>query len=495
MKRRLLLALALCLTPGSAHAQGFRVLGLNVLPGSLPPADLNVLDGLGTASCPPPAGRLDRLLSQELQGQGANLSCGNRFEALIEFPGPAAAHPWGSYAELARRIQEAKSSVLLANMVWDEGQGAPGQLIAAALADLRRNVLAHPEQYPQGMSVRVLLGNSVRPDRPADPRANLDYAVKDLLGAGLDLSGQAEGGWRLDVANFSYAAPHSHLKLLVLDGEEVVAGGYNISTLHLSPEAGGKGLRDLGLVVRGPIARNAVAAFYDTWQLSERLTCPAGTRPGTALSVRRACPLGGESAPFTLLWPPAAPAGTANVYSLYRRSGVTAADHALVTLLGAATTSIDLLQTQVSGDLSCDLTLGTPQGCDLATHGLPAWQAVADALRRGVHVRLVLDQAYPMKFEAAALVRSLQDALAGTGAADRLEVRWAGHPMHTKAIVVDGEMAVFGSTNLHFSSFGPAGLSEYTLATSDAGAIARMQGIFEGEWKMARPFTFPWWAR
>ncbi len=498
MKRLLLLTTLFCVL-GQGQAQSTKsvsVLGLNILHGSLPPADRTVLDGLNTWHCDPPTARLDRLLYDQLQGKGANLSCGNQVEGLLEFPGLSdAAHPYGSYHELARRIREAKSSVLLANMVWDEGKNAPGPLIAAALADLRRNVLAHPEQYPQGMTVRLLLGNSVRPDRPADARANLDYLVNDLLRAGLNLSGEAEGGWQLDIANFHYAVPHSHIKMLVFDGEEVIAGGFNISTLHLAPASGGEGLSDLGVVVRGPVARNAVAAFRDSWGLSDRLTCPPGARAGTALSVRHQCRLGGASADFDVLWPPAQAVGPANVYSLYRRNGLTNADDALINLLGAADHQIDLLQAQASGDLTCDLSLGTPGGCDLKKHGLPVWQAIAGAMCRGVRVRLVLDQAYPMKFEAAALVRSLQESLRGTGTGQNLEVRWARHPMHTKAILVDGEMAVMGSTNLHFSSFGAGGLSEYALATSDAQALDGVQQVFQREWDAARPFDFPWWAR
>lgn len=469
-------------------------LGLKLARGPLPPADLNLLDGLGTAHCDPPTGRLDRLLYEHLRGQGANLSCGNRFGELLEFPGPTdAARPYGTYHALAERIRRARRSVMIANMVWDQGPGAPGALIAAAVADLRRQVLAHPAAYPQGMQVRLLMGNSVRPDLPLDARANLDYAANDLLRADLPLNGVPEGGWRLDLANFGYAAPHSHLKLFVFDEREVIAGGFNISTLHLAPASGGEGLSDLGLSILGPVARHAAAAFHDTWRSSDRLTCPAGTRPGTLFDLRRACRLGPGSADFALVWPPAEAEGNANVYPLYRRSGLETADDALVALLGAAQGHIDLLQAQVSGSLRCDLSLGMPGRCNLATQGLPVWQAIAAAARRGVRVRLVLAQVYPMKFEAASLVRSLQEALGG--AAGNLEVRWAGHPMHTKAALIDGQMAVVGSANLHFSSFGPGGLSEYSLATSDPQALAGVQAVFDREWSGAQAFRFPWWAR
>lgn len=481
-------------SPPLAQAQDIRIAGLTVLRTTLPPADTAALDGGGMFECPPPQGPLDQLLFERLLGQGANLSCGNTFETLLEFPGEGT--PYGAYQSLADRIRAAKKSVLLANMVWDTGERTPGQLLAAALADLRRNVLSHPEQYPHGMQVRILLGNSVRPDRPLDSRANLDYAALDLLRAGLRLDGVAEGGWHLEVANFHYAVPHSHLKLAVFDEAVVVAGGFNISTLHLPTSSGGAGHHDLGLVVRGPVALHAAAAFADSWQLSDRLTCPPGVLARRNTDLWEACSLGGATTPITL--EPLAQVqqdGAARVYPLYRRSGYQAADDTLVALLGAAQSSIDLLQAQVSGDLYCDLTLGTPGSCRMDEHGLPVWQQVASALRRGVKVRMVLDQDYPMKFEAAALVRSLQDAVKDTPGQQNLEIRWVRTPMHTKAIVIDRQMALVGSTNLHFSSFGAGGLNEYALATSDPGALARVEDVFEREWQAAQPFTFPWWAQ
>lgn len=54
-------------------------------------------------------------------------------------------------------------------------------------------------------------------------------------------------------------------------------------------------------------------------------------------------------------------------------------------------------------------------------------------------------------------------------------------------------MLTVGSQNLHHSAFGPLGLSEYTLATSDAGAIAEYRRMFAFEWGRSRPIRAPWW--
>ncbi|WP_261665041.1 phospholipase D family protein [Deinococcus sp. Marseille-Q6407] len=153
------------------------------------------------------------------------------------------------------------------------------------------------------------------------------------------------------------------------------------------------------------------------------------------------------------------------------------------------------MQAQVGGDLACDLVLGRTPGCSARGPGLPAWQAVAAAVKqRGVRVRLLLDQGQPLATENWALLRRLRDDLARAGAADRLEVRWAPHRLHTKAVIVDGQMTVVGSTNLHFSSFGPRGLTEYALATSDPQAVAAVQANFAAEWAQGVELPEPWWS-
>ncbi|WP_261665040.1 hypothetical protein [Deinococcus sp. Marseille-Q6407] len=295
--------LALCLSlwplaqaagPAAPAPGGQLNLGpISVQTGTLPPPSATALRGGATMTdCPRPAARLDRVLYDHLRGQGAELSCGNLFLQLLELPGdPQQLGPQGGYRELAAQIRQARSEVLLANMVWDSGPQWPGRLLAQATADLRADVLAHPEAYPQGMTVRILLGHSVRPeDAPLDPRLSLDYAAQDLLAAGLPLTGEAEGPWRLELADYAFAVPHSHTKLLVTDRERVLAGGFNISNLHLPLSTpGGRGSHDLGLAVKGPVARQAVAAFEDLWSLSPVADLSAGSGYTHHLSAGAGC--------------------------------------------------------------------------------------------------------------------------------------------------------------------------------------------------------------
>lgn len=483
-----------------AGVQAARLAGLTWLRAPLPPPETAALVAAPDPGvvCPRPAARLDRTLYDHLLGAGAAFSCGNRVDGLLHFPGTPA-NPLRPFDQLATQLRAARQEILLANMVWDSGDGAPGARLAGALADLRRHVQAHPHDYPQGMTVRILLGNSVRFDSLLDPTTNAFNAARDLLAAGLPLAGPPEGGWRLELANYRYAAPHSHMKLLVLDGQRVTAGGFNVSTLHLPASVpGGGDVQDLALQVSGPVAVQAAAAFRDTWRHSRPLVC----RPGAqAATVRRDCRLDDQvhAEPWT---PPVTravtrgPGGQARVYGLYRRSGYESGDGALRALFGAAQSRIDLLQSQVSGDLRCELSFTAPGGCPLRTRGLPVWQAVADAVRqRHVRVRLVLDPEPLLRFEALSLLGGLLSELRPLGLEDHLEVRWAAGRLHTKAALIDGAMTVVGSTNLHFSSFGARGLTEYDLATSDPGAVAAVQATFDRTWRQASPVRLPWWQR
>lgn len=474
--------------------------GLTVLTSSLPAPDRAALDGAGLNACPPPAARLDRLLYGRTRGEGAALSCGNRVLGLIHFPNPEAAYSaqpadrQGGFALVEAQVRAARREVVIANMLWEEGEASPGAALARTLAGLRRDLRDHPARYPQGLTVRLLLGHSVRLGDPLDPAANAYTAARQLLAAGIPLSGDTVPGWRLELADYRYAAPHQHAKLVVTDGQDVIAGGFNLSPWHLPAAAGGRDLSDLALRVRGPVARHALAAFADGWAHSDLLTCTGTPTPQT---VRELCAFG-EHPPLPLTWTAPAPAqGTARVYGLYRRSGYETQDDTVAELFGAATRRIDVMQSQVSGTLGCSLSLTLPGLCRFPEDQLPVWRAAVRAVQeRGVTLRLLLDYDPLLQVEGLSLLGSLRAALASEGLADHVQARWfaGAGGLHAKAALIDGEMLTVGSQNLHFSAFGPRGLSEYTLATSDPGTLRAFGRQFEYEWARAQPVTLPAWA-
>lgn len=468
--------------------------------GALPPPDRAALDGLGLNRCPPPEAPLDRLLYDRTVGEGAALSCGNRVEGLLHFPqaDPAySAQPrtsGGGFDALFARMRQTKRELLIANMIWDDGPDAPGAGVARVIAELRQDLARHPERYPAGLTVRILLGNTVRLDALLDPRASAYAAARHLLAAGVPLVGDTVPGWRLELANYAYLLPHNHIKLVVQDGEALLAGGYNISFFHVPAGVpGGLDLTDLALAVRGPAARHGAAAFRDSWELSRVLGCRAAP---TLSTLRRDCAFDRATPPLPLLWTAPAPAaGSARVYPLYRRRGHEDADEAVTALFGASQKSIDLMQSQISGTLGCLGDLAEEPGCPPGRQ-LPVWRAVVGAVReRGVTVRLLLDHDPLLQAETLGLLRGLWTELAPLGLAGHVQARWYGPAggLHTKAALIDGAMLTVGSQNLHHSGFGRLGLSEYTLATSDPGAVAEYTRMFASEWARGRRIVAPWW--
>ncbi len=505
---RYLLALFILLLPCSALLTSLDAGQWTLLRAPLPRPELATLDGENQNVCPEPQAPLSRLLYQRTRGQGASLSCGNEVLGLIHFPNadpsystqPASA--LGGFAELITQIRSARREILIANMLWDEGQDSPGAAIAAALAHLRGDVQQHPERYPDGLNVKIMLGHSIRLGDLTDPTANAYTAAAHLLAAGIPLTDDPVAGWHLELADYDYAMPHQHVKLVVVDRQDVSAGGYNISWFHLPPEVqapdapqgGGQNLSDLALRVRGPVARHAVAAFRDGWALSHALSCAAPLTPRT---VRQKCRFSRQTA-FPVHFNGSAPrAGQANVFGLYRRSGYEDADDTVSALFGSAQSSIEVMQAQVSGSLRCSLTLASGE-CQFPGDHLHPWiQAVQAVRQRHVRLRLLLDYDPLLHWEGISLLASIRAALRPEGLENLVEARWFREPggTHAKAALIDNQMLTVGSQNLHFSSFGGSGLAEYTLATDDAGAIAEFQNEFAFEWARARPVDLPWWVR
>ncbi|MBB5364361.1 hypothetical protein [Deinococcus humi] len=116
---------------------------------------------------------------------------------------------------LVDQSRQTRRELLIANMIWDDGPDAPGARVAQAIAALRRDVAAFPDRYQEGVTGRVMLGNSNRLGDLLDPAANAYKAARHLLAAGVPLTGASVPGWRLEIANYAYALPHDHVKLVV----------------------------------------------------------------------------------------------------------------------------------------------------------------------------------------------------------------------------------------------------------------------------------------
>lgn len=70
-----------------------------------------------------------------------------------------------------------------------------------------------------------------------------------------------------------------HRKMLVIDGKVGFTGGINLSRQWLPKEEGGDAWRDDMIGVRGEVAHELRALFYDTWRRATLSTTPPDLRP------------------------------------------------------------------------------------------------------------------------------------------------------------------------------------------------------------------------
>lgn len=368
----------------------------------------------------------------------------------------------------------------MSNMDFHMDSDAPTQHLLDTLAQLYRRVKAGGQAaYPQGMTVRLHLGNYPLPQRPA--RWIGAEMARGLLARGVPLSEPA-AGWSVTLAHYRFF-PHSHAKLPVIDGElaSVYGYGYAGTWLPPAPSNPGGGANDLGLTVRGPAAQNVASVFADLWRWSDALTCPPDIQPSDVewrCRWRPTPPLTRPALTRRLI-----PAGTAWVLTLYRRPGYLAADEAHLALLEAAREHIDLLQTSMSAQANCVTLRPWPDVCkDMP---LPVYfEALLDAMKRGVRVRVLTMNGKIEGLQNRTGVLMLRRAAAERGLSHLLEVRATTYPIHSKAVLVDGTSLLVGSVNYQFSSWGPLGLAEAAPITDDPAATGELAARFEQDWRV-----------
>ncbi|MFC6593023.1 phospholipase D-like domain-containing protein [Deinococcus lacus] len=443
---------------------------------------------LSAPECPPPTDRLEQAAWQVYQrAERSDLSCGHQVR-LLTMPGNPPGQPGPTaFDEVAGLVQQARSEVLFTTMEYSGGPGTPGRSLTDALGRLYRQVKADPAAYPQGMQVALTLGNYPVAE-VFEWGAQVWTLLDDLNASGVPLSDPAVG-WQLRLGNYEGTYPHSHVKLVVIDGTRLVTAGFNYTSIHLPPEQG-VGLFDLALVTDGPAAQDGAAIFSDLWERSKEVSCTGSSSPAT----RENCRL--EPAQ-PLSHPPAAqvarPAGDSQVISLYRRPGDTEANDALLALIGAAENRIDLLHVNFSMNLPCIFAVLNPKLCTERDQ-LPYMTALIDAVRRGLTVRLLTDPTFQMGgIENRIAVGYLRGVMAKEGIpAERLQVRLFPGRVHAKATLTDNVLTV-GSLNMHYSSWtqGLVGLNEAVAATSDPATVADFEALFEGAWQQAEPMVLP----
>ena len=414
--------------------------------------------------------------------------CQNQYDQLLISPNPNAAYSNapapvnGVFDLMANDIRKAQYEVLFSTMWYDKpaDHDSPGSVIAAAVGDLYRNVKAHPEQYPRGMTVRILLGNPPELVQ-GEPVGQLWVLIDDLRYAGVEEMVNDEIGWRVEVADYEGQMPHAHVKTLVIDGRIGLANGFNMSYGHFDidhPSGKGNGRFDLGVQMSGPVAQATQRMFDDMWGGADERYC-LNLNPPLGLPWQATC--FDKTAVVTHI-PEVQkfyiPTNADSIaFSMYRSKAYGQADAQTATLLAAAKESIDSIHVQFSLDMICNLNLLF----DVCTvyEGPDYIPALIEAAKNGVHVRLIIKPGPFEGIENAVALNAMFAEIDELGISDSFEVRYFDGDVHPKSALIDNDIVVIGSQNFHYSAYGDGGgLNEYSMAVAER--------TVKNDWALAR---------
>lgn len=423
--------------------------------------------------------------------------CRNKFVKLLYLPSSdldlATENPndYGGFADVDKILNTTRYEALFATMEWmkDENMDSPGFVLAKAVTKLYNQLKEHPEDYPRGITLRLLLGNY--PELATFTWGDqIWYLMDDLKKAGLPEMENPGIGWKLEVANYDGQMPHSHTKFLIVDGEKVTGAGFNYSYLHLSrkhPSGLGEDLLDLGMEINGPVAQQALADYDDLWSGSNKVQCPDLNPPDG--DWEHYCNFTGakvEHVPEVLLYHPAREDDIA--FSLLRTPKRPESDKALEALIRSTKNTLDIFEVNFSLKTYCALGVVMDGFCTF-DDALPYMQALLDTMENnGVKIRVLVTDVNMNGIENSVAIKAFMDELAKRGLSDQAEFRYYKGRMHTKAFLADGKLLVVGSQNFHYSAWGDGkGLAEYNLVTDNQQAITEFMDLFEYRWEQSEP--------
>jgi cardiolipin synthase len=291
----------------------------------------------------------------------------------------------------------------------------------------------------------------------------------------------------VEVADFEGALPHSHTKVMIVDGKTILTAGFNMEYKHYAvdhPSGLGEGKQDLGLLVSGPVVQNSHRMFDDLWEGSDLYTCsdfyPANIDWRATCMKETAV---ADHVPEVLKY--YLPGADSAFFSMYRSKEHDEADRIVERSLGAAQNHVDAMHVMFAMEMVCDLNL-LFELCDFgeATEYL---DGLMQAAENGATIRLILNPLPLNGIEAAVAYDVFIHELENRGLRDQVEIRFFDEgPVHYKTTLIDDEFLVVGSQNFHYSAYGQGtGLSEYSLGTNDLKAIEDYRQLFDYQWEQA----------
>ena len=255
-------------------------------------------------------------------------------------------------------------------------------------------------------------------------------------------------GWFNVVSSFSIeeANYRTHRKALVIDGDVAFIGGIGIADHWLVDTEDSPKWRDTHFEVRGPAAINVEAAFHENW-----IETGGVVDPDVLLHAE---PTG--KAQSIVVW--SSPEGGANELKLM-----------YLLAIAAARKTLDI------------------QSPYLITDESTQW-SLAEARKRGVRIRLLTEgdmtDAKPVKFAGRADYERLME--------QGIEIyEYQPSMMHTKAVMVDGAMAIVGSANFDNRSLELN--DELNAAVFDPALTGRLTSDFEDDLRRSKKLSLDEW--
>ena len=322
-------------------------------------------------------------------------------------------------------ILDAKRSITFETYIYWSGD--IGRRFAAALAERAR----------AGVKVSVLLDwlGSVKMD---------DDLLQEMKGAGVEVEKYRPLKWY----NLGRINNRTHRKILVIDGKIGFTGGVGIADQWNGNAEDVEHWRDMHFRVTGPVVAQFQAAFNDNW-IKATGKVLNGPDHFPAISVA------GDMDAHMFIASPAG--GSESMHLMY---------------LMAIAASVDSIDLEAAYFVPDTLII----------------QALLDACRRGVRVRVLL----PGKHIDSSAVRLASKAHWGELLLGGVEVyEYQPTMMHNKMLVVDREMVSVGSTNFDVRSFRLN--DEASMNIYDQAFALRMTEVFEDDLVSAKRYSLEMW--
>lgn len=302
------------------------------------------------------------------------------------------------------------------------------------------------QQFAQALSERARAGVKVHVLLDGVGSAKMDGKVLDqMVSAGVEVLKYHPVRW-YDVGRLNN---RTHRKLLIVDGMLGFTGGVGIAPEWTGTAQDADHWRDTHFQVEGPVVGQMQAVFLDNW-----------------IKVSGNVLHGPDYFPE----PVAAGTGNAQMFSSSPTGGSESMELMYLLAISAASKTLDLSSAYFVPDAMTS-------------------QALVDAMKRGVKVRIIVPGDHIDSETSRAASRARWGAPLEAGA---LIAEYQPTMFHCKVLIVDGLLVSVGSTNFDNRSFHLN--DEATLNIFDAGFAAQQTKIFEEDLGHSKPVSLSQWT-